>query len=173
MKTRLLPGSRIKLILVEFLLPGMLNRNDLEKIKKEVGYFLKKMMVDTESDSIRQKDETVFVDIKVNEPRVLIGEKGQTLLDIQHLLSAMLKRKITDKFFLDLDINDYKKKKTEYLKELARLTADEVALTKKEKILPPMSAYERRIIHMELAERGNVTTESVGEGLERRLVIKP
>jgi spoIIIJ-associated protein len=109
----------------------------------------------------------------MKEPQVLIGERGQTLLDLQHLLSAMLRKKIESKFFLDLDINDYKKKKMEYLKELARSTADEVALTKKEKALPAMPAYERRIIHMELAGRGNVTTESIGEDPDRRLVIKP
>ncbi len=151
----------------------MLNRNDLDKIKKEVDDFLKKMAIDIETETVSQKDETVSVDIRVREPQVLIGEKGQTLFDIQHLISAILRRKIEDKFFLDLDINDYKKKKIEYLKELARSMADEVALTKKEKMLPAMSAYERRIIHMELAGRGNITTESIGEEPERRLIIKP
>jgi len=151
----------------------MLNRNDLDKIKKEIEDFLRKMAIDVERESFQQKEDTVFFDIRVKEPQILIGEQGQTLLDIQHLLSAILRKKIEEKFFLDLDINDYKKKKIEYLKELARSVADEVALTKKEKALPVMPAYERRIIHMELAERGNVTTESVGEEPERRLVIKP
>jgi len=151
----------------------MLNRSDLDKIKKEVEDFFRKMTVDIEHDSLQQKEETVSVDIRVEEPQILIGEKGQTLLDIQHLLSVMLRKKIESKFFLDLDINDYKKKKMEYLKELARSVADEVALARKEKILPVMSAYERRIIHMELAGRGNVTTESIGEEPDRRLVIKP
>lgn len=151
----------------------MLNRDDLDKIKKEVENFFKKMTIDIESDSLQQKEETVFIDIKVREPQVLIGEKGQTLLDIQHLLSAILRKKIESKFFLDLDINDYKKKKMEYLKEMAKSFADEVALTRKEKILPAMPAYERRIIHMELAARGNVTTESIGQEPERKVIIKP
>lgn len=151
----------------------MLKHNDLDKIKKEVDDFFKKMTIEIETESVQQKEETVSVDIRVRDPQVLIGEKGQTLLDIQHLLSAILRRKIEEKFFLDLDINDYKKKKIEYLKELARSTADEVALTKKEKMLPAMLAYERRIIHMELAGRGNVTTESVGEEPERKLIIRP
>jgi spoIIIJ-associated protein len=151
----------------------MLNRDDLDKIKKEVENFFKKMTIDIESDSLEQKEETVFIDIRVREPQVLIGEKGQTLLDLQHLLSAMLRKKIESRFFLDLDVNDYKKKKMEYLKELAKSFADEVALSRKEKILPAMPAYERRIIHMELAARGNVTTESVGKEPDRRLVIKP
>jgi spoIIIJ-associated protein len=151
----------------------MLNRDDLDKIKKEVGDFFRKMTIDIDLVSFQQKEETVSVDIRMKEPQVLIGERGQTLLDLQHLLSAMLRKKIESKFFLDLDINDYKKKKTEYLKELARSAADEVALTKKEKALPAMPAYERRIIHMELAGRGNVTTESIGEEPERKVIIKP
>jgi len=95
------------------------------------------------------------------------------LTEIQHLLKAILRRKISEVFYIDLDINDYKKKKKEYLKELAISTADEVALSKKQKELPAMPAYERRIIHMALAERNDVITESVGEGIERRPVIKP
>ena len=75
-------------------------------------------------------------------------------------------------FYIDLDINDYKKKKIEYLKETARAVADEVALTKKEKYLPSMPPYERRIIHMELASRSDVTTESIGQEPERKIVIR-
>ncbi|MCD6402414.1 hypothetical protein J7L36_00985, partial [bacterium] len=75
--------------------------------------------------------------------------------------------------YINLDINKYKKKKTEYLKELANSVADQVALTKKEKVLPPMQAFERRIIHLELADRSDVTTESIGKEPERRVVVKP
>jgi len=72
-----------------------------------------------------------------------------------------------------LDINDYKKKKNEYLRELARSVADEVSLSKKEKILGPMPPYERRVIHMELAGRSDVVSESIGEGPERRVGVRP
>jgi spoIIIJ-associated protein len=111
--------------------------------------------------------------LKSENPQILIGEKGQTLFEIQHLLKAILKREISENFYLDLDINDYKKKKIEYLKELAKSVADEVSLTKKEKILSPMPAYERRIIHLEIAGRKDVTSESIGKEPERRVVIRP
>ena len=94
-------------------------------------------------------------------------------MDVQHLLKAVLRRKIEGLFYLDLDIAGYKKKKTEYLKELARNSADEVAISGIERVLPPMQAYERRIVHMELKERPDIKTESVGEEPERRIVIKP
>jgi spoIIIJ-associated protein len=88
-------------------------------------------------------------------------------------LKEILRKKIEEQFFIDLDINDYKKKKTEYLKEVARTTADDVSLTKKEKQLAPMPAYERRIIHLELADRSDVITESIGEEPERSVIVKP
>jgi len=151
----------------------MLNQNSLKKIKETVEEFFKKMTFEVEIKILPQKDQTIPINIKTSEPQILIGERGQTLTEIQQLLKAILKRKIEEPFFIDLDISDYKKKKIDYLKEMAKSVADEVALTKKEKWLPSMPAYERRIIHLELAERSNVTTESVGQEPERRVVVKP
>jgi len=72
-----------------------------------------------------------------------------------------------------LDINGYKSKKVEYLKSLAKEAADQVVLNKEEKSLPPMSAYERRVVHAELAQREDVLTESQGSDLDRHIVVKP
>jgi spoIIIJ-associated protein len=76
----------------------------------------------------------------------------------------------TIRFFLD--VNDYQTKKNEELKNLARMTAQRVRYFKKEIELEPMSSYERRIIHATLGEYPDISTESKGEGLERRVVIK-
>lgn len=151
----------------------MLRPNDLEKIKDEVKEFFKKVTFEVEIEFLPQRDLTLPINLKLENPQILIGERGQTLLEIQYLLKAILKRKIKKDFYIDLDISGYKKKKIEYLKELARSVADEVTLTKKEKILSPMPAYERRIIHLELAGRQDVTTESIGREPERRVVIRP
>jgi len=151
----------------------MLNQADLEKIKKVVKEFFEKTTFEVEIEFPPQRDLTLPINLETENPQILIGERGQTLFEIQHLLKAILKRKIKENFYIDLDINDYKKKKIEYLKELARSVADGVALTKKEKILPSMPAYERRIIHLELASRQDVTTESIGEEPERKVVVRP
>ncbi|PIP22283.1 MAG: hypothetical protein COX38_01480 [Candidatus Nealsonbacteria bacterium CG23_combo_of_CG06-09_8_20_14_all_39_25] len=146
---------------------------DIKKIKEITEEFFEKMALDVEVEVLPPKDSTVAINLKLDEPRILIGEGGQTLAETQHLLKAILKRKISEPFFIDLDILGYKKKKTEYLKELARSLADEVSLTKKEKQLASMPAYERRIIHLELASRSDVATESVGREPERYIVIRP
>lgn len=150
-----------------------MNSQTLQTIKETVEEFFQKATFDVEIDLMPVENETVPVNLKTNEPQILIGEGGQTLNEIQRLLKAILKRKIDEPFFLNLDINDYKKKKAEYLKDLARSLADEVSLSKKEKILPSMSAYERRIIHLELAGRFDIITESIGQDFERKIVIKP
>lgn len=161
----------------------MLKENDFNLIKEVIEEFFRKMTYDPEIEVLAQKEKTIPINLKIDEPQILIGERGQTLSEIQHLLKLILRRKINppgsrsgqeeESFYIDLDINDYKKKKIEYLKEVARSLADEVVLTKKEKQLPLMSAYERRIIHLELADRQDVTTESIGQEPERRLVIRP
>ncbi len=151
----------------------MLTPSDLEEIKKITKEFFKKITFEVEIEFLPQRDFTIPINLKAQEPQILIGEKGQTLVEIQHLLKAILKRKIHENFYIDLDINDYKVKKIEYLKEMARSMADEVALMKTEKALPPMPAYERRIIHMELAGRTDIATESIGKEPARKVMIKP
>ena len=152
----------------------MLSKENLKKIKKITKDFFEKTTFKVEIEFLPQKDLTLPISLKMEEPQILIGEGGQTLAEIQHLLKAILKRKVIEEnFYIDLDINNYKKKKIEYLKELARSAADEVALTKKEKTLLPMPAYERRIVHLELASRADVTTESIGQEPERKVVISP
>jgi len=145
----------------------------MEEIKKEILEFFGRAGFDAIIDSISLKDETLYISLKTSDFSLLIGESGETLFEIQHLLKIILSKKLNKKIYVDLDINDYKKKRIKYLKELAHSLANEVALTKKAKILPPMSAYERRIIHLELATRNDVRTESIGEEPERKVVIKP
>jgi len=167
----------------------MIEQKDINKIKESVKEFFEKMTMEISnievSLSSAKKDlkdtqdladenrDVVDLDIKLDEPQILIGQQGQTLFEIQRLLRMVLNKKLQKIFYLNLDINDYKKKKIEYLKDLAKELADQVSLTKEEKTLLPMSAYERRIIHAELSQRTDVITESRGDSFERHVVIKP
>ncbi len=116
---------------------------------------------------------TINISVKAEDANILIGQAGETLLEIQHLIKTIINKTSKETVYIDLDINDYKKKKADYLKQLARISADEVSLTKRMKILAPMSAYERRIIHLELANREDIATESIGQGVSRKIIIKP
>lgn len=151
----------------------MISQKDILEIKKISQEFFEKTNLEIEVEVLSLEDKTVPIKLKTEEPKFLIGQNGQTLNEIQHLLKAILKRKIPEDFYVNLDVNDYKKKKTEYLRETAKSLADQVALTKQEKMLASMPAYERRIIHLELADRPDITTESIGREPERRIVVKP
>ena len=151
-------------------------QSNIKKIQEIIGEFFSKIGVIVEAIEIKTpQDSTIPINLKMEDPQVLIGEGGQTLMEVQRLLKLVLQKKIASeaRFYIDLDINDYKKKKTDYLKEMAKSTADEVSLIKKEKYLPPMSAYDRRVIHVELAGRQDIVTESVGFEPERMVAIKP
>ena len=151
----------------------MISKEGLEKIRKITKEFFQKTTFDVSLDFSTQEENTLLIEVKTEDPQILIGERGQTLADIQHLLKIILRKKTEESFYINVDINDYKKKKAEYLKELANSVADDVVLTKEEKALSPMRAFERRIVHMELAERSGVITESIGERDERKVVVKP
>ncbi|MDP2926530.1 MAG: KH domain-containing protein [bacterium] len=151
----------------------MLSHEQRETIKNTIKEFFQKATIEIEIKEDNLEGETLKVNLETESPQLLIGEQGQTLDEIQYLLRLVFRRKIIEPFFFDLDINGYKQKKTIYLEELAHTTANEVSLLKIEKELLPMLAQERRIIHLTLASRSDVITESRGEGSERRVVIKP
>ncbi len=153
----------------------MLEQDQVDIIKGAVKDFFEKMTIPASSieASLTSEKDAVDIDVKLEEPQILIGQQGQTLFEIQRLLRTILNKKLQNTFYFNLDINDYKRKKVEYLKNLAKELADQAALAGEEKTLPPMSAYERRIIHAELSQRTDVVTESWGEDFERHIIIKP
>jgi len=151
----------------------MFNKKKEKVIKKIAEEFFKKTSFSVDIDVEERDDSSIDVNLKTDEPQVLIGENGKTLASFQTILSKVARRKIGNPIYINLDINEYKKKKIEYLKDIARNYADEVSLSKIEKELAPMPAYERRIIHIEIKERSDVSTESRGYNLERKVVIKP
>ena len=151
----------------------MLDQKQLETIKETVEKFFEKTSFEAEINVFLEKNESVFIDVKVDQPQILIGEKGQTLTEIQYLLRIILRKKIAELFYVNLDINKYKEKKYQFLKEMAVSLANEVVFNKEEKVLPVMPSFERKIIHSELSEREDVTTESIGKEPERKIIIKP
>ncbi len=147
----------------------MSNKEELRNIIEEV---FNKIDPDIKLDFILREERSLDINLRAKDPQVLIGEKGQTLIDTERLLKIIIRKKIKETVFINLDINGYKKRKADYLKDLAMEAADEVSLTGIEKKFPPMNAHERRIVHMVLSDKEDITTESINEGSERRVVIK-
>lgn len=143
--------------------------NRLDKILKELFKI-------TDDDSIEYKIEKgknqINLTITGDKVSHLIGYKGKTIESFQSLLNAMLQRENEESAKVFVEVNDYKKRKEEKLKNLANKMANNVIRFRKPIRLEPMSAYERLIIHTELAKRDDVETESQGEEPRRRVVIK-
>jgi len=150
----------------------MINQEELKIIEEIVSKFFNKGGFDIESE-IKTEDDLLTVNIKTSEANNLIGKQGLVLADIQLILRKIIKRKIDEDFYINIDIDNYKKNKENYLKDLAWNIADEVLKTGREREIPLVSSFDRRIIHIELEQRNDVFTESVGEGEERKIVVKP
>lgn len=154
----------------------MINQEEFEKIKETIkDFFLKAgFVVDAEGGFMERDGQDVLdVNIKTPEAQTLIGKQGLVLADAQLLLRKVIRKTTGKEFYLILDIDNYKKNKEDYLRDVARSVADEVARTGREKELPFTSSFDRRVVHLELAERSDVMTESVGEGEERKVIVKP
>ena len=153
-------------------MPNDMDNNMLQVIERTAKELFSKIGLEGDIQ-VSQKEEGSFaVDVTCEDPQLYIGEKGQTMAEILYILKSLLRRKLGEPIYVALDINDYRKNKEHYVRELARTTADEVTLLKTPKELPPMSAAERRLVHMELQERSDIETESMGEGENRRVIIK-
>ena len=121
---------------------------------------------------IKRNENQINLIIKGDEMKHLIGYKGRTIEAFQSLLNSMLQREDEEYAKVFVEINDYKKKKEEKLRKLANKMAANCVKFRRPIRLEPMSAYERLIIHRELADRTDVETESIGEEPRRRVVIK-
>lgn len=142
-------------------------------IKKQVEEFFQKTTFEINDTLVVLRDGVFFVNIGTEHSKTLIGERGKTLAEIQHIIRGIIRKQVKEDLFVEIDINNYKQIKNEKLRDVAEDIADEVSFYKKEKVLPAMSPYERRIIHLALEKRPDIETESVGEGPDRRIVVKP
>ncbi|MEA2112717.1 MAG: R3H domain-containing nucleic acid-binding protein [Patescibacteria group bacterium] len=155
--------------------------DNIEIIKKLIEGFLRRLCVDFEEVVFLNDNDfkggTRFL-IKTNESGLLIGSEGATVQAINHLIKKMIWKKINSKmdpeerinFFVD--VNDYQGKNIERIKSQALDLAEKAILFKRDVEMPPMSSYERMIVHSVLADNPDVFTESIGENGFRRLVIK-
>jgi spoIIIJ-associated protein len=132
-------------------------------------------------EEVGDGQEVYTINLMTDDPNLLIGQYGSNLQSFQHIVNVIIRRKVTEEndgeiesgeIRFNIDVNDYKKQKKESIVKLADAIANQVEYNKNSVALRPMSAYERKIVHMEISSRDNLTTESVGDNLMRRVIIK-
>ena len=115
----------------------------------------------------------VVLDIEGDDLGILIGRRGQTLSCLQYIVRLIVGHQLNIWVPVIIDVEGYKQRRYEALQALALHMAEQVKARGTPFTLEPMSPFERRIIHLALAENPNVTTQSVGEGEARKVVIIP
>lgn len=113
------------------------------------------------------------LDIEGKDAELLQAQTGELLEALQHLINQVFGRSLTGGARLVCDVNGFRATREAELQAMANLAANRVRQTGMAFTFEPMSANERRIIHMTLAESPDLSTESIGEGSERKLKISP
>jgi len=113
----------------------------------------------------------LLVEINLDDPAPYIGKNGEGLASIQHLVKSYMSRKVNPMPQFMIDIGDYKRKQISILKNIAINESIKVRKTGKSVELSPMSPFARRIIHLTIKDQPQVTSYSIGEGEQRRIVI--
>lgn len=126
-------------------------------------------------NKISEEDQREFytVDIQGDDLSYLIGRRSETLNSIQYMVSLIISHQFNRWIPIQVDIQNYRRRRENELQKIARRMADQVVSTGRKQTLEPMPANERRIIHIELRKRDDVYTESVGEEPYRKVHIFP
>lgn len=125
------------------------------------------------SEKDEEKREIFNVQIDSEQAASLIGFHGETLQSLQ-LISSLLSRMALGRWVKVLiNVGDYRQKREEQLQKLALNLAMKAKFSQEQQIIPNLSASERRIVHLALAERPDIYTVSEGEGKQRQLIIRP
>ncbi|MCK4635269.1 MAG: hypothetical protein KAT32_00225 [Candidatus Moranbacteria bacterium] len=143
----------------------------IEKLLNLTGFEGEISIVERSDSKADYKNINCNIEIK-KDSNFIIGKDGVTLQSLESLLRIILfKKDVKDRIIID--INDYRESKKNNIKRLVLELAEKVAREKKPQVLKPMNAFERRNVHIFLENDKRVQTESIGEKLERKIVIKP
>lgn len=146
------------------------------KEQKDVEALVEKLFVLLEIEgtfTVEQQDETLDVIMETKDTGMVIGYHGEVLESLQLILSLAVAKKLGRFVRVSIEVDGYKKNRTEYLHNLALQIKDKALAENKEQVLSSLKSWERRIIHLFLQNDEQVTSESSGEGKERVLIIKP
>ena len=175
-------GTEEARIRVKPLVPTPEKESDIAETAKGILETLLTMMGVTASvvphgGSLAEGEEgaatPVAFDIRGDDLGILIGRRGQTLACLQYIVRLIMSHQTKTWIPIVIDVEGYRQRRDEALQALAGRMAEQATAKGMPFTLEPMPAYERRIIHLALADHPDVTTQSVGIGESRKVVILP
>lgn len=144
-------------------------------VEERIETFMKGLMEHMGSDAIpvatKSGDDTYSVELQGSSLGMLIGRRGDTLDAIQHITNYAVNHGQGKRVRINVDAENYRKKREESLIRLANKVAGKVSRSRRNITLEPMNAYERHVIHAALQDYPDVTTYSTGTEPGRRIVV--
>jgi spoIIIJ-associated protein len=123
--------------------------------------------------SLSQNEDILEVSMETQDSGIVIGYHGEGLESLQLILSLIIAKKLGKFIRVSIEIDDYKKNRTEYLEKLAAQMREKALTENIEQVVESLKSWERRIVHLILQDDEEVTSESAGSGRDRVLIIKP
>ncbi|SFQ25958.1 spoIIIJ-associated protein [Caldicoprobacter faecalis] len=148
-----------------------IKRSVKDEIKEFLSRVLELMGIEAKIE-ITEEESQIMVKLSGQNMGLVIGRRGETLDALQYITNLAVNRNKSDYKRIIIDTEEYRSKREETLRKLAKRLANKVQRTKKSIVLEPMNPYERRIIHSTLQNHPYVTTYSEGEEPYRKVVIK-
>ncbi|MGE5262098.1 MAG: RNA-binding cell elongation regulator Jag/EloR [Acidobacteriota bacterium] len=149
---------------------GGIGQDALETLLKGMGL---RAHVQVLKDMTAEDDRAFVLNIVGDDLGILIGRRGETLRDLEYLTRLLVAQKIGRPARLVVDVEGYRTRRERVLNELAKRMAERVQSNRQPITLEAMPPNERRIVHMALRDHPSVTTQSIGEGDHRRVMILP
>lgn len=118
-------------------------------------------------------DNIIDIVLDTKDTGVVIGYHGEALESLQLLIALCASKKIGRFVRVSLEVGDYKKNRISWLENLALSAKERSLAEKQEVVLPNLKSWERRVVHMCLQDDKDIVSESVGEGRDRTLIVKP
>lgn len=134
--------------------------------------FFENLSIET-SFELEEAEEEIRLTLDTKDSGMIIGYHGETLDALQLILALVLAKKLGGFKRVSIEVGDYKKNREEWLGKLASDAKEKAVSQNREVILEELKPWERRIIHLILAQDDEVVSESSGEGRERVLVVRP
>lgn len=148
-------------------------KDNISVVRQLAEELLANLQIDCSVEVTEDAEGVVVVNVATEESGLLIGFHGETLSSFQLILGLMVYKKLGEWIKLVVEVGDYRAKRAIVLEAMAKTYAEQATTSGQPVYLPFLPPAERRVVHMVLSERDDVTTESEGEGNQRRVVIKP
>lgn len=143
-----------------------------EFLQKTAEEILRQLGVVAQVTVSLEEGPRCFLNVEGSDLGALIGYHGEALGSLQLILSLAVYRHFGEWVPLNVDAGGYRREREEKLKALTQRSIDKVRFLSRPVLLPPMPAYERRLVHLHAAASPDIASESEGEGRERHVVLR-